>query len=316
MEHSQLNFVLQTLEGPRRLFYYAPDEYARYLAARQVQNGAVSLADFKRSPYGKLLERPNLKAAQANWGDGQLDHNRLQMLRAAEPLNFRITLSRWGAAERCRYNFNQTSRPGFNLVVQLNFGGDHNAEYRQLVRERTSGYHPFFYCDHPAKAEQDFTIAWARIDLSDDLETALIEEVQSDWWKLASTDIEVKKHRQRDASGNWREWTDKRSANNLNIAAMERYLEQTLRPYGKVWEEAMLTATLQVLWEEIGVQRIFYHTYATGCALKNCHPPRSLYTKLPKKFCFTPTREVPHFLQPQVRRLPRKEQERVGFWVI
>lgn len=316
MERSQLVFLLQALDGPRRLFHYAADEYARYLAERQVKAAATTLADFQRSRFGKLLERPNLKAAKAGWGDGRLDYDRLQLVRASNPLAFRITFSRWGDMRRERYNYNQTSRPGYNLVVQLNFGGDHNKAYQALVKNRTYWYHPFHYGCHPAQADREFTIAWARIDISDDLGTALIEEVQSDWWKEACGDVEVKRHRQRDAAGKWREWTDKRSTNGLEVSAMENYLEQVLRPYGKVWEEAMLTAALKMLWEEIGVERVFYHTYATGCALKNCTPPRSLYTKLPKRFCFAQTTEVPSFIRPSMKRLRRKMKKEPVFWVL
>lgn len=65
------------------------------------------------------------------------------------------------------------------------------------------------------------------------------------------------------------------------------------------WQEAMLTAALRFLVYEIGMRRIFYHTETTGAFLKNIRgtkPPRSLYTELPKRFCFDETDTVPELL--------------------
>jgi hypothetical protein len=60
----------------------------------------------------------------------------------------------------------------------------------------------------------------------------------------------------------------------------------------------MLTAALDFLHREIGIHRVFYHTFETGRAFKGIYrdPPRSLYTTLPRRFCFQPTREAPRML--------------------
>ena len=85
---------------------------------------------------------------------------------------------------------------------------------------------------------------------------------------------------------------------------MQQYRE-ALRPYAKVWDEAMLTAALCFIRRELGIRDVFYHSYDTGNRLKGIEryyhlgkPPRYLYTELPKKFCFVPTSEAPDFLKP------------------
>ena len=316
MDRSSLNFVTDALRGPRRLFHYAKDEYARYLLERQVEQGPVKLQEIQRSPWARLLERPTLKTARANWGDGKLSLERLQLLRAVDPLRFRLTFGEWGSQQQRWANWDQISRPGYNLVLQLNFAGDHNAQYKKLLKPRTYR-HPFKYGSHPSRAYgNNFTFAWARIDLSEDLSEALIEEIQTDWWRAAKSEVIERHHRKRDANGQWREWTTKRSRHLLEVEDCERYLQDVLQAYGEVWAEAMLTATLQLLWDEIGVERIYYHTYKTGCILKNCTPPRSLYTQLPKRFCFTKTEKGPEFLTKQLKKMKKRLKDGYAFWVL
>lgn len=314
MDRSTIDELLELYSGTRRLFYYDKDEYARYLLQRQVKT-STALKDIRQTNWSRLLDRPKLKSASGDWGDGQLNAERLELLRSPNPLPFRITFSKWGEARRDRYNWTQTSRPGYNLVLQLNFANEHNREYNKAVYQKL-GWHPFYFSCHPARANKEFTLAWARIDLSENLEEALIEEIQSDWWRDASDEIIHRQHRKRDANGQWREWTETKSRHQLDIKAYEAYHSNVLKAYGEIWPEAILTATLQFLWEEIGVSRIFYHTYKIGCKLKNCRPPRSLYTKLPKRFCFEPTSEYPQFIAKSVKRLPKSHQTGVRFWKI
>ena len=82
---------------------------------------------------------------------------------------------------------------------------------------------------------------------------------------------------------------------------LRRYFVEAMRPHRAIWEEATLTAALVFLREELGIGRIFYNTWETGCRFKgislNYGPPRSLYTDLPRRFCFEETSEPPVILQ-------------------
>jgi hypothetical protein len=111
----------------------------------------------------------------------------------------------------------------------------------------------------------------------------LIEEIQSDWIK--------------GANNNAHDWL-------YGDSNMQEYRE-VLRPYTRVWDEAILTAALCFIRRELGIREVFYHSYDTGNRLKGIEryyeygkPPRYLYTELPKKFCFVKTSEAPDFLKP------------------
>jgi hypothetical protein len=134
-------------------------------------------------------------------------------------------------------------------------------------------------------------LAWARIDLDFAADEALIEEIQSDWIKqVTNTFHRMTSHKDED---------DAYYEYGLDAEPEEviTYVNTVLKPYIKIWEEAMLTATIEFIRNELGIHNIYYHSYETGCALKHCEPPRSLYTTIPRKFCFQETEQMPHFLQ-------------------
>ena len=89
-----------------------------------------------------------------------------------------------------------------------------------------------------------------------------------------------------------------------------KYVKQTLEPYMKIWDEAVLAATLDFVHNELGINKVFYHSHESGAKLKNIsgNTPRNLYSKLPKQFCFEKTMESPVFLQNDSRfkRMTRK----------
>ncbi len=315
MELQQLQSIKKELsQKKRRLFHYAPDHYAIYLLGRWLSRGPRTVAETRASSYGRLLDRPRIKAGLKDWGDGLITQQRLAMLQAAEPAAFRISFSHWGNPKHRWANYDQTSRPGYNLVVQLNFSGLHNKVYLNLLPDKRR--HPFRYYCHPVRSDDEFTLAWARIDIAEDRSAALIEEIQSDWWKEAQREVYERCYKKRDAKGRMREWTEKHSRHQIDIDAYEKYLHEVLTPYGKLWPEAILTAALQVLQEELGIAQIFYHEYASGCFLKNCSPPRSLYTTVPKRFCFEPTKEVPAFLHRHIQRSRKLRQQVLSFWML
>ena len=80
------------------------------------------------------------------------------------------------------------------------------------------------------------------------------------------------------------------------VNTAENYVKKSLAPYFKMWDEAALTAAINFVMDELGIRRIYYHTFVTGNALKkirHSYPPRSLYTDLPRKLCFKLTDEPP-----------------------
>ena len=285
MEKTQVELIRECLSGNRTVFRYAPDSYALQLLKDYIGNG-MGIAALRRSPYAKLLTKPIVMEALALAGKGQLEPWHLEAViaqyRDHKPLNFILTLDEWGTDDKDDRHWKQICRTGYDLVLQLNFANDHHQHYKTLVK--TDDVAPFSYHGHPVRKDGNLeTLAWARIDLDFASNQALIEEIQSDWIK--------------GANNNAHDWL-------YGDSNMQEYRE-VLRPYTRVWDEAILTAALCFIRRELGIREVFYHSYDTGNRLKGIEryyeygkPPRYLYTELPKKFCFVKTSEAPDFLKP------------------
>ena len=100
----------------------------------------------------------------------------------------------------------------------------------------------------------------------------------------------------------------------INAEKLLAMCNELLRAFGRTWQEIMLCAAIEFALDELGVSKVFYHSFETGNQLKNIgytKPPKSLYTKLPKRFCFVETTEIPNFLakERRVKRQIRKAKE-------
>ncbi len=291
MDREIVSEIMACLPQGKTRFDYFKDRYALVLLSHLLEH-ETKVAELKRTAYARLLERPVVKQILANNGTGWLNRYLFEMAWSKPTYTFLLTVTSWGGQQR---TWQQTSRPGYNLVLQMNFSNQHEQPYRQLVKPTSDS---MFKCNgHPImkRGQRDFfreTLAWARIDLDFNDDHALIEEIQSDWVC--------------EAQNNLREVLtfDDNESTELFIDGMEgnsqdlkKYFRQILMPYMKLWDEAMLTAAVHFIRDELGIHNIFYHSYETGCALKKCHPPHSLYTRLPRQFCFKKTAEAPQFLQ-------------------
>ncbi|MEM9384934.1 MAG: hypothetical protein AAGA68_07715 [Pseudomonadota bacterium] len=265
--------IIACLPSDRTLFHYYPQRYALVLLSHLIGERTPVNALRKRA-YRKLLEQPAVKAAMAMRGDGHVDPDTFRAYwPAARPRGFVLTLSTWG--ERGRHAWYQTSRGGHNLVLQLNINAGDMACLRRFTEDPTwfnCWGHPSRRPDQPHYRE---TLAWARLDLDFHTNEALIEEVQSDFVR----DLQ------------W--YVSKREAPAPALVT----LLQELRG---LWQEAILTATIEFVWRELGIDHVYYHEFETGNRLKALRygkPPRSLYERLPRRFCMTLTNEAPQMLR-------------------
>ena len=179
--------------------------------------------------------------------------------------------------------YNQLSRDGGNLVLQVGFPSDHARILGSTVGKVERWV--FESCDHPVRETGRPTLAWVRLDIDLSTGTALIEELQSDWLRYA----------REEADG-----LEKRAPQTRMARVMREYERALRRTYSKAWPNVALLAALMLLADELGVRRIWMHTPDVGAALKGItgtHPPRSLYSSLPKRFGFSPVREAPPFLE-------------------
>ena len=293
MDRQTADEVVACLVGERTLFHYYRDRYSigllRHLSRRQ----PLSVAALKQSPYAPLLQKPRVKNILAATGSKHLDEFQLNRHDFDADQNaFVLTLDTWGSERHSEWRWNQTSRPGYNLVLQLNFCRRHDQAYQRLgtldCRFNTYG--------HPVSSRRN-TLAWARIDLDWHSGSALIEEIQSDWIRKVAWLGERVACRLR--SG--KRLADETQIYGLNcsLQTTQEYCNFVRQRYSATWAEAMLWAAIAFLREELGLHRIYYHSAESGQLLKNIKdslPPQSLYTDLPRKFCFRQILEVPEFL--------------------
>ena len=91
----------------------------------------------------------------------------------------------------------------------------------------------------------------------------------------------------------------------------------------RVWDEAALAAAIELLVREVGIREIYCHTWDGGRLLKGMPkeiPPRSVYEKLPRRFCFEKVHRAPRFLRREpghrFRRRLAHVARRCGFWFL
>ncbi len=294
MEKRCAEEILACLSQERTPFHYYRDYYALQLLGYAAGDGAP-LDVLRAGPFGRLLNKAPVRRVLSRCGDGRLDRARLQAHWEEGALPFLLTLGLWDGS---RWSWRQTSRPGYNLVLRLNFTQDHDRRFRRLFAPyyEEASLNP--WAAHPLlrRHERRYfreTLAWARIDVELERGEALIEEIQTDWIREAQ---DARRHLARDPAGGAAVTAEEARRE----ASARRYLDHVLAPYVALWDEAMLSATLQFLREELGITSIWYHTWEAGNALKGIAPrsgpPRSLYTRLPRRFCFTETNQGPALL--------------------
>ena len=293
MDKNLVNEVIDCLPKERTLFRYFKGRYAFMLLKNIIGNGE-KVSNLRKTPFSGLLEKPEMKPVLSQAGCGIVTPGHLDSVWPGDIFYFILTLGSWGSN---RHRWDQTSRRGYNLVLQLNFSNMHDGMYRKMVKPKYDQMLNYFA--HPvlrtgARRYFHETLAWSRIDLDFASDTALIEEIQSDWVRKAKQLLmhAMAKKQSNQERVSWRD-----SIGNVNDVIS--YCEQILYPYQQIWDEAMLAATIEFIRNELGIRNIFYHTDSTGPYVKNIRytrPPRSLYDKLPKKFCFTKQTQAPEFL--------------------
>ena len=255
------------------------------------------IKDIKQTRFASLLAHPSVKTVLAGSGDGTLRRRDLSNVWQEPSLPFLLTVSRWGAnSDR---GWHQTSRFGENLVLQLNLPAEHQRLYRQYIDKTGNSLngHSCHPVQQPGAKNFRETLAWSRIDFDFETNETLIEEIQSD----AARDVF-------DLAKDYRDCGCRYCQQKLNYV---RWFDA----YRRIWAEAMLCATIEFIHFELGIERVFLHTARSGWQVKNMdeswQPPRSLYSDLPKRFCFKQTWAAPEFLL-QTRcyqRLIRKQPD-------
>jgi hypothetical protein len=283
--------VMECLPTGRTLFRYAKDDYA-FLLLRMLSGREPCIHKLRQTPARKLLEKPAVKPFLAACAGGRLAPEALPENRFLPGERcYRLSLDQWGGTRKY-WQCDQVSRKGASLVLQMNLNREQTDKLRATYA--SEDFDPFKNYCHPARSGDFPTLAWARLDF--DLETgeALIEEIQTDLLRDFQRIAEAAYHSKKKNTKTFEMW-----GGNFDAARLIHCWEKDFSEERAHWQEAMLSAAIWFLVFEIGVRRIYYHTETTGAYLKHIRgkkPPRSLYTELPRRFCFDETEEIPQLL--------------------
>ncbi|WP_395373461.1 hypothetical protein [Marinicella sp. W31] len=285
MNKELLEEVLSCLSDERITYAYFKDRYCMFLLSQYIGDGK-SIQELKQGPFSQFCQKPHIKQWLGGIGSQYIEPDMLMALWQTQVHHFRVTLGQWGGDSP---SWQQTCRKGYNLVLQLNFTKTHDRFYERVANTE---YEPFTAYGHPTH-EQRNTLAWSRIDLSEDLSEALIEEVQTDWLRKSENIV-----RYLNRCNNPYEF--EYYGIKTDLSGLSRYFNDVIKPLKSVWDEAILCATLEFLIKKVGVKNIYYYDHDTGRKLKSIDydlPPRSLYTRLPKRFGFHTVSDAPEFIQ-------------------
>lgn len=291
MKTTTVDWVLECIDTRQKYFNYSKGQYVYYLLKTALKKGDISKKDLLGSSFGFLMNKPEIKRLTKNIGSGLITLDFLAF-EEQEGKNFGVSLGRWGEHKSHRNaSFYQTSCPGENLVLQLNFDVEHDVKYHKVFNVKEDG-HNFTNTYHPISKKAN-TMAWSRLDIDFDTGEAFIEEVQNDWLREVldvHLEFKAKKEKKED------HWI----TTYIKETSFENYAEY-IKSYQKYWDEAILMAVLDFIVQEMGINKVYYHTYESGNYFKGLpewsRPPKSLYTKLPKRFGFKETPEAPLFWQ-------------------
>lgn len=311
MKSNEIKLIRDCLSTVRTKYYYYKDRYALQLLAWKLGDEQKQLSKLKANKNtSRFLNKPSVKEVISNSANGTLNAAQLNAFWPdyARCYVFRLTLAQWGEENRFNDSWFQTSRSGFNLVLQMNFPAAHDRDYRQNIK-LDSDYDPFAYTDHPVKADDQYTLAWSRLDIELDDGIALIEEIQTDWLREAKlmhtairNDID---NRSITVSSKWQ---------NTTVSKFLSYYACHILPLEKIWDEAMLSASLWFLKEELGITKVYFHTWESGLHFKGLEddfgPPRSIYTKLPRRFGFEQVEEGPSFIVLATNKSRRSKKQK------
>ncbi|MEW8659393.1 MAG: hypothetical protein AB2603_13825 [Candidatus Thiodiazotropha endolucinida] len=307
MDQNEIEELFVYFSKERTLYPYCRDYYAVQLLQIAVKRHAT-IQTLKGSNFGRLLNKSSIAPLLSSCGNGRLNSDLLVSYWQEPGTTYLVTAGVWGSKSD---RYAQTSRPGVNLVLRLNFNHQHDSLLQKLIHPTRDGV--FNYWGHPVLGRGDRsyyreTLAWSRLDIDLDRDEVLIEEVQSDWVR----DIA------------WlHKWLDRCDRDEhvmdcgdfkTTAASARRYLE-FVEPLLKEWSQAMLAATVDFVNRELGLKQIWYHSWKVGNYLKriNGHylPPKSLYSTLPRQFCFEQTEQLPGMLSDRrtIKRLRRGKIE-------
>ncbi len=318
MELKELNLIRGYLPKGRTKYYYFKDRYAFQMLAWKLGKRSIKVHELKKHAHlRRFLQLPRFKQFLMTLPDGVITAERLMEygFETHKLHRFRLTVGRWGDSGKRHDSWYQTSRPGWNLVLQLNFSAEHDRCYGSLCEDSANPFLLGAMCHPVLMGPRYTTMAWTRIDLDMLRGIAVIEEIQNDWLRDALFEqqalLKSLKGGKVSLSGSW---------SDVPVRKALMYFKEHIQPMQSLWDEAMLSAALWFLYEELEVSMVYFHTWESGLWFKQLNsrygPPRSLYTKLPSRFGFHRVPEGPRFIEEQLptdRRSRQRQRSRGSY---
>lgn len=306
MNIAEVEELLFFLKGEMAHYSYFQDRYAfQFLAWTLETHGEKSVGQLKQHAFGKFLNKPLLKKLSGK--NSKWSAELLQMQWPETCRNYEITFDKWGNHKEWSRYWNQSCRKGSNLVLQLNFSEDHDLAQHKF--KSGWGWLDNNYACHPVRKGGRHTLSWSRIDIDWETEEALIEEIQSDW---ITSLLDSRKMYQNIKNGRSRYQKKLTKNEEKLIEILASYLE-SLRFEVKHWPEITLAATIDLLRNQLGIKKIWYHTPESGALVKRLGTdgvPRSHYKDLPRRFGFQRKQEWPEFIRKNWGTRRKKIQEK------
>lgn len=296
-------------------YYYFKDRHVidKILA---LDHSEISVASLKKKGFDQWLQKPILSQTIKS-NQGQLRRNDLESLLPDNTCYFNITFGKWGEEAR-RYKkdkWNQTSRAGYGLVLQLNFSMSHHQQFFKLLKPNSWGKDEFLCISHPVAQSRYTTMAWSRMDIDFETGELLIEELQNDWLRnLDSCYRYLMRVKEKD-----RVKELGRYGFSCSMSQFESYY-RLMKRYREIWSEALLHASVRYAQNELGIDTVWLHSFESGNLFKELGntslPPKSLYTQLPKKYGFGRTTDTPEFLtrEPGLKGYMRRAKKQQIQW--
>jgi hypothetical protein len=293
MKQLEAEELLSCLPAGRTLFTYGRDWYA--VSLLQLAARYASMDALRGSHFANLFTKPRLRAWLGAFGKKSVTPADLALIVPDDAETYRLTAGLFDG-------WTQSTRRGserWQIVLQLNLNEDHTRRVSRHFPECD----PFEYRWHPVHGGRHRTLAWCRIDLDWECGEALIEEVQTDRIRMVRKAVErVRQDQLKEVRVRGQQ---------VDAEWLMDYWDRRLRISRQCWDEAMLCAAIRFIACELGIHRIFYHSPISGARLKGGgaeNAPGSLYTDLPKRFCFERTEMVPSFVR-------RRRKHASGLWM-
>ena len=139
MELKEIEYIESCLDFGQKYFGYFKDRYALMLLStrlRAMEAENVKIADLKKSEIGFLLDKTPVKNIISRLPSKTVNAETFANIWHEEFLHFNLELGRWGefVSKHRKDSWYQTSRPGYNLVLRLNFSWQHDMPYFNLLQ--------------------------------------------------------------------------------------------------------------------------------------------------------------------------------------